>query len=208
MGACIAAFVVCRVSTVDWIRSYYELHALTIHGGMCLSDAVHIVLARVLPEDAHVQCTGRLGIWVTHVPTMSDRRVGDFASKADLVRWLCASCHSVYTSPTPTRGAYVDGMVFRYGDHPVEFPTLFIAIHDIPTDVCAFSASTPIARLIKQGAKDAVRLLRSPTSNPVFRWLPASSPVRTLGSYLGVLWYWVEWAARARFGAQAEKSTQ
>jgi hypothetical protein len=205
MGACIAAFVVCRVSTVAWIRSYYELHALTIHGGMCLSDAVHIVLSRTLPDDAHVQCTGRLGIWVTHVPTMSDKRVGDFASKADLVRWLCTSCHSMYTAHTPTRGAYMDGMVLRYGDHAVESPTLFIAIHDVPTDVCAFSASAPVARLIRRGAKDAIRLLRSPTKR-IFRWLPASNPARSLRSYFDVVCYWAKWAATRRDAPQKESN--
>jgi hypothetical protein len=200
MGACIAAFVVCRVSTVDWIRSFYDLHALTMHGGMCLSDAVHVVLSRVLPENAHTLCTSRLGIWVTHMPTLSDTRVGDFTSKSDLVRWLCTSCHSMYTSPTPTCGAYMDGMVFRYGRHSVDHPTLFIAIQDLPPDVSPFAASKSVVSLIKQGADDAIRLLRRRPNahSPPFRWLPASHHprTRTLGCYLEVLVYWVEWSAR------------
>ena len=44
MGACIAAFVLCDVATDVWLRTYYDLHALTVHRGWCLSDAVQRVL--------------------------------------------------------------------------------------------------------------------------------------------------------------------
>jgi hypothetical protein len=201
MGACVAAFLLCRVSTADWLATYYELHAMTIHDGRCLSDAMRLVLTRTLPEDAHARCRGRLGVWVTHLPSASDVCVRAFGSKDELVHWLCASSHSVCTSPTPTCGAYMDGMVFRYGRHAVERPTLFVALHDVPTDVHPFVASGSIARLVEQGADDALQLLARPRApSPLFRWLrpppsgAAPAAARSVGWYVDVLVYWLAWA--------------
>ena len=216
----ISAFVVITVPYLHFSYHFFPRResanvlfatVLTIHGGMCLSDAVEIVLARILPDDAHVRCNHRLGVWVTHVPTLSDECIRTFASKQELVRWLSTSCHSICTSHTPTRGAYMDGMVFRYGRHAVEQPTLFVAIHDLPTDVHPFHASESIVRLVEQGVADAQQLLAHPRSCPrLFRWMPAvvvASPLRrrSLRCYIETLCYWVEWATM-RGGARGREA--
>ena len=200
MGACIAVFVLCRITTYEWARSYYDLHFMTIHRGMCLSDAMRIVLLQILPEDAHTRCSGRLGIWVTRVTTLSCECIRTFHSKSVLISWLCASCHSVLTARTFTSGAFMDGMVFRYGEHAVLQPTLFISIHDIPTNVHPFVASKSIVRLVEQGAADARELLANPSVNPrIFRWMSVAttSSLHSVRFRTDALLYWIEWASRS-----------
>ena len=95
-------------------------------------------------------------------------------------------------------------MVFRYGRHAVEQPTLFVAIHDLPTDVHPFQASESIVRLVEQGVADARQLLAEHPRSclRVFRWMPAvvASTLnrRSLRCYIETLHYWVVWAMNRR----------
>lgn len=50
-------------------------------------------LDALLPEDAHVQCSGRVTVVITHVPSLGLRGISQFESKADLIEALMASVH-------------------------------------------------------------------------------------------------------------------
>ena len=86
---------------------------------------VESTLDRMLPEDAHKRCSGRLGLSVTRLSwsSLDNEFVSEFHSRLDLIRAVCAGCFiplwsGAWLAPKFRGAHYVDG---AYSDNEPKF---------------------------------------------------------------------------------------
>ena len=111
IGAILAVFYARNLSTKQSIEAYYLLqeHA----DGSGLYSACRHVMQRVLPENAHELCNGRVRIGMTQkFPILWYREESDFPNRESLIDAIVNSTSIPYvTAPvTDTVNNYVDGL--------------------------------------------------------------------------------------------------
>jgi hypothetical protein len=111
IGAILAVFYACNLTTQQSIEAYYLLqeHA---HGSG-LYSACRDVISRVLPDNAHELCTGRVRVGMTQkFPFLWYREESSFPTRASLINAIVQSTSIPYvTAPiTETVHNYVDGL--------------------------------------------------------------------------------------------------
>ena len=84
-------------------------------GLISIKDLVERSLEKLLPSDAHLRCSGRLGVSVTRLGWPSENKfISEFRSREDLIEAICAGCFIPLWSgslwPPKFRGeSFVDG---------------------------------------------------------------------------------------------------
>lgn len=93
-GAWCAVFMACDLDVHTWARTYLTTRRLDA-SGLSLLAAYRQFAVDLLPDDAHVICTGKVSISVTFVGQfggLSNRIISHFASRDDLINCCIASC--------------------------------------------------------------------------------------------------------------------
>eukprot|EP01094_Clydonella_sp_ATCC50884_P020870 TRINITY_DN4439_c0_g1_i2.p1 TRINITY_DN4439_c0_g1~~TRINITY_DN4439_c0_g1_i2.p1 ORF type:complete len:320 (-),score=71.46 TRINITY_DN4439_c0_g1_i2:355-1173(-) len=100
MGACAAVYMACGVDVKRWASTYAETYHHTQCCGMSLVDAFERITHKILPDDAHVRCSGRVFISITLMGLAGPQNViiSEFESKEDLVNACLASANIPFFS--------------------------------------------------------------------------------------------------------------
>lgn len=91
---------------------------------MPIGQMVEQILERMLPADAHLRCSGQLGLSVTRMSwSMENKFISEFHSRRDLIQAVCAGCFIPIWSgslrgPRFRDGHYMDG---AYSDNEPKF---------------------------------------------------------------------------------------
>uniref|UniRef100_A0A224X3Q6 triacylglycerol lipase n=1 Tax=Megacormus gertschi TaxID=1843536 RepID=A0A224X3Q6_9SCOR len=119
-GSLAACALICSVplgeTTSDVLRIALQARSRTLgplHPGFDLNKILYDGLVRMLPEDAHLRCNGRLHVSVTRVKDFKNVLLSEFNSRDDLIQALLCSCfipfYSGIVPPKFCGVAYVDG---------------------------------------------------------------------------------------------------
>jgi hypothetical protein len=111
IGAIFAVFYACKFTTQESLAAYTLLGDRA--GATNLYSACRDVLTKVLPDDAHTLCTGRVRIGMTQkFPVMWYREESTFATRKDLIDAVVNSAAIPYitSSLSDSIHNYVDGL--------------------------------------------------------------------------------------------------
>ena len=160
-GAVLAALYVCGVEFDAW-RTHYEETRRRLAAGEWLADIYRDLLARLLPDDAHVRCTGRVVIALTELGLVPRHAMHTtFATRDALLDCVhAATLIPLVTSARPyaTLGgaAFCDAMVMPSVTSDVPLVTL------IPRGTSLLRRLVPAPRLdvdVRKGAEELMRML-------------------------------------------------
>lgn len=108
-GAFIGAFLICNVDTfaiaeviMRFINASQEYRLGALDPCFKFSEYFREGLERLLPPDAHIRCSGRLFVSLTHLNSCENRVVSHFKTREDLFRAILCS------SFIPVLGGFVD----------------------------------------------------------------------------------------------------
>ncbi|XP_067129688.1 patatin-like phospholipase domain-containing protein 2 [Centruroides vittatus] len=119
-GALAACALICNVplgeSTSDVLRIAGEARARVLgplHPRFDLNKILYEGLIRLLPEDAHLRCTGRLHVSLTRCNDGKNLLLSEFDSRDELIQALLCTCfiplYSGFMPPTIRGVSYIDG---------------------------------------------------------------------------------------------------
>jgi len=123
-GAVLSTFIASGVDLNNAIRESYnigmEAQVWTRNSHMGLfGPLIRKWLEKLLPEDAHERCNGRVRLLVTKVPSLNQKYVSHFTSREDLITACMASIHvPFFLNLKPLKsfrgGYYVDGTLHDF----------------------------------------------------------------------------------------------
>lgn len=97
-GAIVGSLVLCDVSVEDALRADTLAHMRKKILWDGLAEVVHCILEEVLPDDAHLHCSGRLHVVSAQLPWLTPKITKHWDSRADLVESIKESCHLPFIS--------------------------------------------------------------------------------------------------------------
>ncbi|XP_003740441.1 patatin-like phospholipase domain-containing protein 2 [Galendromus occidentalis] len=119
-GSLAAACLICDVAFGEATTSILRLAVQArrralgpFHPGFDINALLYDIFIKILPDNAHELCSGRLYISLTRVSDGANVLISNFSTKEDLVKCLMCSCFiPVYSGLVPPRingVAYIDG---------------------------------------------------------------------------------------------------
>jgi hypothetical protein len=161
-GAVLAVLYACGVGFDEW-RTHYDETRRRLAAGEWLADIYRDVLTRVLPDDAHEQCAGRVLVALTELGAFVPRHamVTTFATRDELLDCVYAATLIPFVTAAKPSAAlrgkwYCDAMVMPTLTSDVPLVML------VPRDSSIFRRLVPAANLevdVAGGAEELMRML-------------------------------------------------
>lgn len=156
-GSLAACALICSVplgeSTTDVLRIAGEARSRTLgplHPRFDLNKILHEGLVKLLPEDAHLRCNGRLHVSVTRCSDGKNILLSEFSSKDELIQALLCSCfipfYSGIVPPTVCGVSYIDGG-FSNNQPILDENTITVSPFSGESDICPQDTSFNILQL-------------------------------------------------------------
>lgn len=213
-GAWCATFMACGLDTAEWVATFARTQR-HLEDGMKILDAYRCFATDILPDDAHVRCSGRVFISVSVLGWTGLRNVivSEFDSREDLIEACIASSNIPFITsnglgarfrgnitfdggPTNNTPVFTDGkrrqIVFNLGAVPYSLKTTLS-----PTDPCiealVLRGAIEMEKFVKQKAGEGIQ-----TDVPTGRGGAAAAPA--------IAWLNVSEASTGDDGAEEEEA--
>ncbi|XP_023221513.1 patatin-like phospholipase domain-containing protein 2 [Centruroides sculpturatus] len=156
-GALAACALICNVplgeSTSDVLRIAGEARARVLgplHPRFDLNKILYDGLIRLLPEDAHLRCTGRLHVSLTRCNDGKNLLLSEFDSRDELIQALLCTCfipfYSGFLPPTIRGVSYIDGG-FSNNQPILDENTITVSPFAGESDICPEDTSSNVLQL-------------------------------------------------------------